>query len=165
MRKQLNWILTASLGLGGAAFMGCDRDNTVGQNTPDNANTNTGDGKVINNKDDAARTAGANLPGDQIGAGDLTKIYGVLGNVAEDAVNKGNFDNFVNSLSAPDQNRIGKDFADQKFADLDGRIDQFNKDFKAKYNDDFDLNDSKVFENWAQVQKSGETSDKTHVNV
>ena len=168
MRKHLNWVVAASLGLSSAAFLGCERSNTsntTGGTARTDANTTAQDGKVINNKEDAARTSGTLIPGDQIGAADLTKIYGVLGNVAEDSLDKGNFDDLVSNLAAPDQERIGKQFANQTFADLDARIDQLQKDFKAKYNDGFGLNDSKVFENWAKVQKSGETGDKTMVNV
>jgi len=166
MRKHLHWILTASLGITSTAFLGCEKSST---SSPQSSNTprssQAEDSKIINNKADAAKTAGSMIPGDQIGAADLTKIYGVLGNVAEDAMDKGNFDKLVSNLSAPDQDRIGKQFANQTFADLDGRIDALQKDFKGKYNDNFSLNDSKVFENWAKVQKTGEDADKTMANV
>jgi hypothetical protein len=168
MRKHLNWIFAASLGLSSAAFLGCERSSTsstTGGTARTDADKAAQDSKVISNKEDAARTAGTLIPGDQIGAADLTKIYGVLGNVAEDAMDKGNFDKLVSNLAAPDQDRVGKQFANQTFADLDGRIDALQKDFKAKYNDNFSLNDSKVFENWAKVQKTGESADKTMVNV
>jgi len=164
--------MAASLGLSSAAFLGCDRTSSnTNTGTPSGASSGTArsdasqDGKVINNKEDAARTAGTMIPGDQIGTADLTKIYGVLGNIAEDALDKGNFDKLVSNLAAPDQDRIGKQFANQSFPDLDGRVDQLQKDFKGKYNDSFGLNDSKVFENWAKVQKTGQTGDKTMVNV
>jgi hypothetical protein len=166
MRKHLHWILTASLGVSGMAFLGCEKSDTTSPQSSNTPRTSPAeDGKIINNKADAAKTAGSMIPGDQIGAADLTKIYGVLGNVAEDAMDKGNFDKLVSNLSAPDQDRIGKQFANQTFADLDGRIDTLQKDFKGKYNDNFGLNDSKVFENWAKVQKTGEDADKTMVNV
>jgi hypothetical protein len=168
MRKRLHWVLTASLGLSSAAFVGCERNNSgtpQASNTPSNTDKTAQDSKIINNKSDAAKTAGSMIPGDQIGVADLTKIYGILGNVAEDAMDKGNFDKLVSNLAAPDQDRIGKQFANQTFADLDGRIDSLQKDFKAKYNDNFSLNDSKVFENWAKVQKTGEDADKTMANV
>src|SRR5687767_12497189 len=135
MRKHLNWIVAASLGLSSAAFLGCDRSNTSSNTGPARTDANTNapapDAKVLNNKEDAARTAGTLIPGDQIGAGDLTKIYGVLGNVAEDSLDKGNFDDLVSNLAAPDQERIGKGFANQTFTDLDARIDQLQKGFKA----------------------------------
>jgi len=164
--------MAASLGLSSAAFLGCDRTaSNTSTGTPSGTNSGTArsdasqDSKIINNKSDAAKTAGSMIPGDQIGTADLTKIYGILGNIAEDALDKGNFDKLVSNLAAPDQDRIGKKFATQSFPDLDGRVDQLQKDFKSKYNDNFNLNESKVFENWAKVQKTGETADKTMVNV
>jgi hypothetical protein len=148
------------------AFLGCEKSDTTSPQSSNTPRTSPAeDGKIINNKADAAKTAGSMIPGDQIGTADLTKIYGVLGNVAEDALDKGNFDKLVSNLAAPDQDRIGKQFANQTFSDLDARVDQLQKDFKAKYNDSFNLNESKVFENWAKVQKTGETGDKTMVNV
>jgi len=119
---------------------------------------------VLNNKSDAASVAGSRIPGDQIGTADLTKIYGVLGDATEAAFKKGGFDDFCERLSKGDRDRIGK-FAEQKFADLDARVDTLNADFKAKYNDNFNLDKSKVFENWVQVQKTGQDSDKVTANV
>jgi hypothetical protein len=162
MRKHLNWVLTASLGLGGVAFMGCEKSdvNTRASKEP----SQSADSKVINNKNDAASVAGSQIPGDQIGTADLTKIYGVLGDTAEAAFTKGGFDDLCERLSTTDRDRIGK-LPEQKFADLDGRVDQLNKDYNGKYNDKFKLDESKVFENWAKVQKTRQDGDKTYANV
>jgi hypothetical protein len=163
MRKHLNWVLAASLGVGGMAFMGCEKSGT-GNTTASNNTSPSADNKVINNKDEAAKTAGSQIPGDQIGSADLSKIYGTLGDTAEAAFTKGGFDDLVERLNTTDRDRIGK-VADQKFADLDGRVDQLNKDYSGKYNGKFNLDDSKVFENWAKVQKTGEDKDKTFAKV
>lgn len=160
MRKHLHWILTASLGLGGFAVAGCDKNDTRASKDSSPA----ADSKIINNKNDAASVAGSKIPGDQIGTGDLTKIYDVLGHTAEAAFTKGGFDDLCERLSAPDRDRIGK-FAQQKFDDLDGRVDQLNKDYNGKYNGKFNLDKAKVFENWAKVQKTKEDADKTYANV
>lgn len=164
MNKHLNWIVAGALGVGGMAFMGCDRtaSNTTGPRA-DSSGKDTNDGKVINNKNDAARTAGANMPGDQIGTGDLTLIYTALGGTAGDALTKKDFDGVVSRLAKADRDRIGN-FKDQKFPELDGRIDQLNKDWKAKYGHDVNF-DNKDFENWVKVQKTGETPDVTKANV
>lgn len=159
MRKPMHWILTAAMGVGGAAFMGCDRNDA--ENRVSNEQQ---DKKVISNRDDAASIAGSTIPGDQIGAADLTKIYGLLGEVAENAFDKGEFDDLVDHFSEADRKRMG-DYAKQTFADLDGLIDQTEADFKAKYNSDFDLDETKVFENWVKVQKTGQTSDHTMAQV
>jgi hypothetical protein len=162
MRQHWNWLLSASLGLGAMAFIGCEKSDTNPRASKD-ANP-AADSKIINNKNDAASVAGSKLPGDQIGTGDLTKIYDVLGHTAEAALTKGGFDDLCERLSTPDRDRIGK-FAQQKFDDLDGRVDQLNKDYNGKYNGKFNLDNSKVFENWAKVQKTKEDADKTYANV
>lgn len=157
MTRHLKWIVASSLSVGGFAFMGCDRNDNV-RSDANNPNP------TVTNRDDAAQTAGANLPGDQIGTVDLTNIYNSLGNTVEQATSKGEFDDVVDHFDKPDRDRIGN-FKDQKFADLDGTVDQFKKDWKAKYSHDLDIDNSKVFENWAKVTKDGETKDWTKVNV
>jgi hypothetical protein len=160
MHKHLNWVLTASLGLSGLAMVGCDKDNSRASKDSNPA----ADSKIINNKNDAASVAGSKIPGDQIGTADLTKIYGVLGDTAEAALTKGGLNDLTERLSSTDRDRIGK-AADLKDANLDGRVDQLNKDYSGKYNDKFNLDKSKVFENWAKVQKTREDGDKTYANV
>ena len=154
MRKHLHWLLSASLGLGGVAFMGCER-NSGGNPQANKDSSQAADSKILNNKNDAASVAGSKIPGDQIGTIDLTRIYGALKDVSEDAFTKNHFDNLVGKFTSPDKDRIGKGFANQKFDDLDGRIDQLNKDYKAKYGHSFDIEKTKVFENWVAVQKTG----------
>ena len=155
MRKHLHWLLSASLGLGGVAFMGCER-NSGGNPQANKDSSQAADSKILNNKNDAASVAGSKIPGDQIGTIDLTRIYGALKDVSEDAFTKNHFDNLVGKFTSPDKDRIGKGFANQKFDDLDGRIDQLNKDYKAKYGHSFDIEKTKVFENWVAVQKTGD---------
>jgi hypothetical protein len=164
MRKHLHWLLSASLGLGGVAFMGCER-NSGGNPQANKDSSQSADSKILNNKSDAASVAGSRIPGDQIGTVDLTRIYGTLKDVSEDAFTKNHFDNLVGRFTAADKDRIGKGFANQKFDDLDGRIDQLNKDYKAKYGHSFDIEKTKVFENWVSVQKTGEDKDNTYANV
>lgn len=160
MRTKLNWFMSASLGLGAAMFIGCDRNNTVAsKDSSPNA-----DQKVINNKNDAASVAGSRIPGDQIGTVDLGKIYGTLSETAEAALTKDGFDDLCERLSTPDRDRIGK-FANEKFADLNARIDQLNSDYNGKFNGKFKLDKDKVFENWVTVQKTNQDADKTYANV
>jgi len=84
----------------------------------------------------AQRTADSSAPRDQ--AKDAKDIRETLADVTEAGVKKGTFDDLVERIAAPDRQRIGK-FAEQKFDDLDGRADQFLKDWKEKYNEDFDI--------------------------
>ena len=161
MRKHLNWIVAASLGVGGAAFMGCERSNT---SSPQSSNTSNTNNPTVTNRDDAARTAGSNIPGDQIGSVDLTLLYKSLGNTAENAVSKGKFDDVVDHFDKPDRDRLGN-FKDQKFAELDGLIDKLSSDWKAKYNESLDIDDVKVYENFLRVAKVDETKDYTKANA
>jgi len=158
----MTWIVSAAIGIGAAASAGCDKNSTpVTQNKDSSPQA---DKKVLNNKSDAASVAGTKIPGDQIGTADLTRIYDVLGDAVEATYTKGGFDDLVERLTPDDRNRIGK-FAEQKFADLDGRLDTFGNDFKAKYNGAFKLDKTKTFENWAQVQKTKEDGDKLYANA
>jgi hypothetical protein len=141
--------------------MGCERSNT---SSPQSSNTSNTNNPTVTNRDEAARTAGANLPGDQIGAVDLTLLYKSLGNTANDAVSKGKFDDVVDHFDKPDRDRIGN-FKDQKFAELDGLIDKLSNDWKSKYNESLDINDVKVYENWLRVTKVDETKDYTKANA
>ena len=165
MRKHLHWILTASLGISSTAFLGCEKSSTSSPQSSNTSRSNQAeDSKIINNKADAAKTAGSMIPGDQIGAADLTKIYGTLGETAEAALTKNGLDDLAERVTPADKNRLGK-AVDEKSPELDGRIDALNKDYNAKYNGKFNLDKSKVFENWAKVQKTGEDKDTTRANA
>jgi hypothetical protein len=161
MRKSMNWIVAASLGVAGTAFLGCDRNGTSQASKDTNPAADT---KVINNKNDAASVAGSKIPGDQIGTVDLGNIYGTLADTADYALTKGDFKKLTEELSMPDRERFGK-FVDQKFDDFDSRADQLSNDYKGKFNTSFKLDKNKVFENWAQVQKTGQDSDETTAKV
>jgi hypothetical protein len=162
MKRALNWTLAAAMGVGGLALAGCDRDSSTASKTGTNTNTSTPD-QNISNKDEAARVAGSRLPGDQIGVADLNNIYKSVGETVEAALTKGSFDDMVERFNEPDRKRIG-DLKDQKFDDLDGRVEAFRKDWKAKYNADFDIDDN-VLQNWLSVSKTGENSSVTTANA
>ena len=72
--------------------------------------------------------------------GQLDNIRGELGNVTNKAVTKGDFGSLLSELTAQDKDRM-KDYKDQDFKTLDGVIDQFRKDWQAKYGHDFDIKD------------------------
>ncbi|HYE18414.1 MAG TPA: hypothetical protein VEA69_08215 [Tepidisphaeraceae bacterium] len=158
MTRKLNWLMAATLGVGGIAFTGCDRDNkTTANNNP----STTGDGKVVTNPGDAARTAGANLPGDQIGTVDLSSIYNALHEPVDAAFDDGDLGDAVEYFGKADRDRIGKM---QESAELKGAADTFTKAWNGKYNAKFDVGDD-VLKNWVMVQKSGETNDVTMANA
>lgn len=94
----------------------------------------------VDNLRDNAREAGAriNAPKGTAAAPDAEGIRDVLAQVTEAALTKGGLDSIVERFIDADRNRIGPG-ADADFADLDARIDQFRKDWKAKFNEDFDI--------------------------
>jgi hypothetical protein len=83
---------------------------------------------------------------------DHGRIYTMLSQATEASVTKGGFDNLVERFNDADRNRIGKWVEDKNnkaaLDKLDGAIDQFRRDWKAKYNEDFDIKkDDVVFGN------------------
>jgi hypothetical protein len=99
-----------------------------------------------NNTVDGAREAGSRTtaaPNGTTAAPDAEGIRDVLAQVTEAALTKGGLDDMVERFVDADRNRLGKGQLDNH-ADLDGRIDQFRKDWKAKYNQDFDIKDEEA---------------------
>jgi len=180
MTRRLNWMMAAAIGVGGAALAGCDRNNTTASNTGDAArdtartaknvspatdnprdNTAAADNKALSNTTDAARTAGSQIPGDQIGSVDLNHIYNAVHEPVTAAFKNGNAADVADYFVKADRDRIGKM---QKSDELKGSSDAFTKAWNAKYNAKFDVGDD-VLKNWLQVQKTGETKDVTMANA
>ncbi len=82
---------------------------------------------------DAAVQAGATSA-----APDAEGIRDVLAQAAEAAVTKGGLDDLAERLVDADRNRLG-DAVGAENPELDGRIDQFQKDWQAKYGQKFDI--------------------------
>jgi len=79
-----------------------------------------------------------------LSAHQVENIQEILAQVTNAALTKGGFDDLVERLSKADRQRLN-DFANsKKFDDLDGRIAQLQKDWKAKYNDDFKLSNEQL---------------------
>jgi len=82
--------------------------------------------------------------GDAVQAGarsaapDAEGIRDVLAQAAEASVTKGGLDDLQERLVDADRNRLG-DALNAEFPELDGRIEQFKKDFQAKYGQEFDI--------------------------
>ena len=106
-----------------------------------------------------AQEAGARgtvAPNGTAAAPDAEGIRDVLAQVTEAALTKGGLDDLVERLVDQDRNRVGQGI-NQTFADLDGRIDQFRRDWQAKYNQEFDINnEEQVFPNSTFMINQGE---------
>jgi len=153
-KKHVRILTAATLAVGGFAFTPMARAADDAGAAAQNAADKTSDAaqKAADNTSNAAQNAAdktsdaAQRAADKTGdttvkrdqAKDANDIRETLSDVTEAAVKKGTFDDLVERTAAPDRQRIGK-FAEQKFDDLDGRSDQFLQDWKAKYNEDFDI--------------------------
>jgi hypothetical protein len=73
-----------------------------------------------------------------LSAPDADDVRKSVAGATENAFTKGDFKSFTKYFVDADQKRIGDFKAGDNFAKLDGRLDQFHKDWKAKYNQDFD---------------------------
>lgn len=123
----------------------------AGRDTRD-ALSNTGrkiDNAVDVNVDrtgDHAQPAGARgtvAPNGTAAAPDAEDIRDVMAQVAEASLTKGGLDDLVERFVDQDRNRIGQSLSKDN-ADLDGRIEQFRQDWKAKYGKDFNIKDEEA---------------------
>jgi hypothetical protein len=86
-----------------------------------------------------ANTVADNTNGNKaaVPAPDADDIRKTVASITEYAVTKGDFNKLRGYFVEADSDRIGKFEDKDKLAALDGRIDQFQKDWKSKYNEDF----------------------------
>jgi len=146
MKSAIHWAAVAALSVGGFAFTPTVRaDDTVG---------NKVDRSVDRTKDatrDAADATKAKAH-DVKTNWENGRAYTMLGQVTNAALTKGGFDDLVQRFNDADRNRIGSWYRDknnkEKLDVLDGRIAQFQKDWKAKYGHEFAIRkDDVVFGN------------------
>jgi len=92
--------------------------------------------------------------------GDVRSVRNLLKNATEAAVKKDGFDNLTRRFVDADRNRIGKnDLTRADWDKLNGRIDKFRKDWKDKYNQDFDIDKEEVVFNDQFIITRGEIGD------
>jgi len=104
--------------------------------------------RATDNAQEAA-SRGTAAPNGTAAAPDAEGIRDVLAQVSEAALTKGALKDMVERFVDADRNRLGQGpELKANHAELDGRIDQFRKDWKAKYNQDFDIkNEEQVYPN------------------
>jgi hypothetical protein len=78
---------------------------------------------------------------------DAAAIKQILREVTNASFTKGGFDDIVERFTEADRTRLNRDaFTEQEHETLDGRLAQIQKDWQAKYNQDFNLtNAAQVF--------------------
>lgn len=125
-KKLLHWSAAAALAVSGFAF----------------APTAWGD-DTVGNKVDRGVEKTKEKAHDVKTNWENGRIYTMLGQVTNAALTKGGFNDMVERFNDADRNRIGPWIKDknnkEKLDVLDGRIAQFQKDWKAKYGGDFKI--------------------------
>ena len=144
MNKFINWAAVAALSAGGFAFTTNVRaDDTVGNKVD----------RTVDKTKEKAHDAKTNW--------ENGRAYTLLGQVTNAALTKGGFNDVIERFNDADRNRLGSYAHDKNNKDkldiLDGRIAQFQKDWKAKYNENFKIHkDDVVFGNSMFTVAQGE---------
>lgn len=154
MKKHLSIVAAAALAVGGMGLSSLYAQDAAP--AQDNALERAADstGEAVR---DAGRATGeaardaAQGTRDALSSGEDTaatpnaeEIHDVLAQVTEAAATKGGLDDLVERFVDADRNRLGQNQdALKDNAELDGTIAQLHDDWKAKYNQDFDISDEK----------------------
>ena len=147
MKKHLAIVAAAALAIGGTTRVWAADDtgtNAAGSNSQSESTI----GKAADKADTAVRDTAAKVgigSADQASANmspHAAKIHDLLGKVAEDAVTKGDVPKIAKQFCKADRDRLDQDKDALKNGDeLDGRIAEIQKDWKNKYNTDFNIVD------------------------
>jgi len=138
-------FFAAAIACGGISFVSSGRSfaQNAAQRTEDKVEN------AANETGAAIKQAGQKLTGSTTNpadamAPDADDIRKTIATASEASLTKGGFDDLVERFSDADRNRLGKEMKSDTFKNdttLDGRIAQFQKDWKAKYNQDFNIKD------------------------
>jgi len=135
MSKFTKWAAAAAISVGGLTFVpSVHADDTIGNKVD----------RTVDKTKVGAHDAKANW--------ENGRAYTMLGQLTNAALTKGGFNDLIERFNDADRNRLGSWAKDknnkEKLDVLDGRIDQFRKDWKAKYGHDFRITkDDVVFGN------------------
>ena len=135
MGKLVHWTVAVAVSLGGLAWVSSLRAAEDIKDATKNA---------VDKTKEKAHDAKANW--------ENGRIYTMLGQVTNRALTKGGFNDVAERFNDADRKRIDAWIKDknnkEKLDVLDGRIAQFQKDWKAKYNENFKIyKDDVVFGN------------------
>jgi len=143
MRRLTSCLAVSALTIGGFAFVPTravdpaitpNDSGRVGSQT-DTVRTDTRTTEV---RTDANATANANRNNNPAAAApDADDIRKTIAKATEEAVDKGDFHGFTKYFVDADYDRVKNFKPADNFAQLNGRIEQFQKDWKAKYNESF----------------------------
>jgi hypothetical protein len=140
MKKFTHMALAAAVAVGGFAFstnVRADDNTTTTGEKVDRSIDKAGDatGRAVDRTKQAAKDVKSNW--------DHGRINTMLAQVTNASLTKGGFDDLIERFNDADRNRLSTFFKDknnsEKLTVLDGRIAQFQKDWKAKYGQDFHI--------------------------
>lgn len=94
-------------------------------------------GAAVERTGEAAKQAA-----DKMTPGDATAIYEQTAEITNAALTKGGFDDLVERLAKPDRDRLNEFANGKNFDDFDAKVDTLQAAWKAKYNQQFDLDNS-----------------------
>jgi hypothetical protein len=157
MRKRYALVASAAIAIGGLVV-----SQSFAQDDPTKGPAER-TGQAIDN---AGRRVGDAIDrgtSGTVAAPDAEGIRDVLAQVAEASVTKDGLDDLVERFVDADRNRLGQ--SDLKNNEkLNGIIDQFRKNWKAKYNQDFDIGDEDAVlsDQFAMIMQ-GEIADTARV--
>jgi len=133
MRQRVLFI-AASMALAGFTLPAFAQDATGGGMAGDRPADRTGQ-----------RTDGTVAPNGTAKAPDAEGIRDTLASATEAAITKDGFDDLIERFVDADRDRLNKfKMTDEQKDKLNGRIAQLQKDWKAKYNQDFDIDKEEV---------------------
>jgi hypothetical protein len=146
MKKLMHWSAAAALAVSGFAYVPTAwGDDTVGNKIERGVDkTKDAGAAAIDKTKEKAHDVKTNW--------ENGRIYTMLSQVTNAALTKGGFNDVIERFNDADRNRLGAYAKDknnkEKLDVLDGRIAQFQKDWKAKYGENFKIRkDDVVFGN------------------
>jgi len=147
MKKHLAMVAAAAMTVGSFSFVSAQDAATpapAGADTSTSTSTNNNNSGAGTVRTNAAEKLGIGTadPASKNQSKSAEEIHDVLAQVAEAALTKDGLDDIVERFVDADRNRLGQQQDALKADDtINGRIAQIQKDWKAKYNNDFDIKD------------------------
>jgi hypothetical protein len=182
--RRLAYVAAAALAVSGFGLAGCDDDTDLSRNdngvefrgeidaqpAADRVDTAVNDAgnaadraadRTSNAAKDTADRAdraidGTIAPKGTAAAPDAEGIRDLFASSTQAVFTKGGFDDLIERLVDADRNRLGE-FDDSEMADLDGLVAQLQKDWQAKYDNEFDIeNEEMVYSDQFLTIQQGE---------
>jgi len=155
MKKHLAIVAAAALTVGTYSFAQ-DAAAPAPSDQPKQPNALQRTGNAIGETAEKAKDA---VTGDRAQSPNAEEIHDVLAQVAQAAFTKEALDDMAERFVDADRNRLGQNQdALKNTTEIDGRIAELQKDWKAKYGQDFNIKDEdKIYNTFASITEGEET--------